>query len=139
MSEPENMAVVLIGHGSRMPDAGEAMERVASGLKRKYGYDLVEVCYMELQDPPFADALEKCVDEGATKVLVVPYFLHVGRHMLFDIPRMLRDKAREFPHVRLIMGRNLGFDESLVDLVRRRIEESVGLGGVEHVELAPKL
>ena len=43
MSNPRTKAIILLGHGSRVPDAGKNMEKVAAGLRRKYGYEVVEV------------------------------------------------------------------------------------------------
>ena len=38
---------------------------------------------------------------------------------------MLREKAAEYPDMTLILGKCLGYDESLVDLVERRAMESL--------------
>jgi hypothetical protein len=62
-------AVVLLGHGSRVPTAGRAMERVAARLRELGTFALVEVCHMSMQEPTLADALETCAKEGASKVV----------------------------------------------------------------------
>ena len=123
-------AVVLLGHGSRVPMAGRAMERVAARLRELGTFALVEVCHMSMQEPTLADALEQCSKAGASKVVVVPYFLHEGAHIREDIPGMLREKAAEYPDMTLILGKCLGYDESLVDLVERRAMESLASPGV---------
>lgn len=131
-------AIILLGHGSRVPDAGRNMEKVASGLKEKYAYEIVEVCYMSRLGPHFPEIFKKCVDQGAQQVMVVPYFLHDGLHLVLDIPSMMQKIARQYPGVRLVMGENLGFDAVLVDLVHRRITDSRGLDDVRDLVLAPK-
>jgi sirohydrochlorin ferrochelatase len=78
------------------------------------------------------------VAQGATKVVVVPYFLHSGLHLMEDIPDLLREKAREYPDVKLILGKNIGFDECLVDLVIKRLEESQNLPDVRELKLPEK-
>ncbi len=123
MSSKEE-AIILIGHGSRVPGAGRDMEEVARRVKEKYGYQIVEICFMSGLGPHFPEAFEKCVNRGAKKVLVIPYFLHEGAHLLQDIPEMMQEEAKRFPGVILIMGKGFGFDEALVDLVHRRVEES---------------
>ena len=85
---------------------------------------LVEVCFMSRLGPHFPEVFEKCVNLGATKVLVIPYFLHSGLHLVLDVPEMLQEQAQKFPGVTLQMGRGFGFDEMLVDLVQTRIEET---------------
>lgn len=138
-------AIILLGHGSRVSGAAEDMSRVALRLKEKYGYALVETCSMSRLGPRFAEVFERCVAQGVRKVIVIPYFLHSGLHLVLDIPRMLQEKAREYPQVEIVLGKNLGFDESLVDLVEKRIRESqsspdvrsLKLKGREHYPLPP--
>jgi len=131
-------AVILLGHGSRVPEAGKDMERVAARLREKYGYRLVEVCFMSRLGPHFPEIFEKCVNLGARKVLVIPYFLHSGLHLVLDLPEMLQEQAKRFPDVSLRMGRGFGFDEMLVDLVHTRIEEARSLKDVRQIVLPPK-
>lgn len=131
----EKEAILLLGHGSRVPEAGKRMEEVAHQLKRRHGYPWVEVCFVSRLGPHFSEVFERCVKEGAQKVLVIPYFLHEGLHLLLDIPEMMQEEAKKFPHVKLILGKGLGFDERLVDLVRQRIEESKDLCDVRNLRL----
>jgi sirohydrochlorin ferrochelatase len=131
-------AVILLGHGSRVPEAGKDMERVAARLREKYGYRLVEICFMSRLGPHFPEVFEKCVSLGAGKVLVIPYFLHSGLHLVLDLPEMLQEQAERFPDVSLQMGRGFGFDEMIVDLVRTRIEETRGFQDVREMVLPPK-
>ena len=127
--------IILMGHGSRVPGASRDMEDVAQRLKDKYGYPRVEICFISRLGPHFPEIFEKCVKQGAKKVLAIPYFLHEGLHLLLDIPEMMQKEAKKFPHVKLMLGRSLGFDEGLVDLVERRIDESKDLCDVRDLTL----
>ncbi len=129
-------AVILLGHGSRAPGAGESMERVAAGLRERLRGGNVEVCYMANQGPAFRDALGRCATRGARKVVVIPYFLHIGMHILQDVPELLKREAERFPGVELVLGRSLGFDDCLVDLVMKRLDESRALPDVRRLEPA---
>jgi sirohydrochlorin ferrochelatase len=114
------------------------MEQVAGRLQQKYGYPWVEICFMSRLGPHFPEVLEKCVTQGAERVVVVPYFLHTGLHIVLDIPEMLQEQADKYPHVKLTLGRGFGFDELLVDIVERRIQETRDLGDVRDLVLPPK-
>lgn len=131
-------AIILLGHGSRVPEAGKDMVRVAERLRAKYGHSLVEICFMSRLGPHFPEILEKCVARGAGSVLVIPYFLHMGLHIVLDIPEMLQEQARRFPHVKLRFGAGFGFDELLVDLIEKRIGEARDRSDVRELELPAK-
>ncbi len=138
MRDGKDKAIILLGHGSRVPEAGKNMEKVAFGLKHKYGYAIVEICYMSRLGPHFPEIFEKCVLQGAAEVMVIPYFLHDGLHLVLDIPEMMQETAARYPHVKLVLGQSLGFDEVLVDLVQQRIEDSGGLRDVTELVLPPR-
>ncbi|HUH67334.1 MAG TPA: energy-coupling factor ABC transporter permease [Syntrophales bacterium] len=127
-------AIILLGHGSRIPGAGEGMEQVARRMRERFPVEIIEICYMSRIGPHFPEVFESCVSQGATKVVVMPYFLHSGLHMLEDIPELLLEKARKYPDVEIILGKNLGFDECLVDLVIKRLNESRDLRDVREMK-----
>ncbi len=128
-------AVILLGHGSRVQNAGRSMEMVGAMLKEKYGYPVVETCHMSRLGPHFPEAFDKCLAAGARHILLIPYFLHEGVHMKMDIPGMMQESAAKHPEVRLVMGKHLGFDALLADLVQKRIEESMRMCDVREISL----
>ena len=120
-------AIILLGHGSRVPDAGKDMERVSARLQEKYGYKLVEVLFHVEAWTSFPGSVREVLKLGASKVLVIPYFLHSGLHLVLDLPEMLQEQARRFPGVTLRIGGGLGSMKVLVDLIQTRIEETRSL------------
>lgn len=138
MDDSNKKAIILMGHGSRVPDAGKHMEKVASGLRAKYGYNIVEICYMSRLGPHFTEIFEKCIAQGVAEIVVIPYFLHDGLHLVLDIPEMMQEIVTQHPEVKLVLGMNLGFDDSLVDLVEKRISASRNLCDVRELALPPR-
>ena len=121
-SSPE--AVILLGHGSRLVGAGEDMRQVAQRIQAKTGHPSVKICNMQFLGPTFDEVFEQCRVDGAKRIIVIPYFLHAGVHLQEDIPTMLREKADLHPEIEIILGKNLGYDERLADIVIRRIAQS---------------
>ncbi|CAN6250247.1 unnamed protein product [Urochloa humidicola] len=54
-------------------------------FRARTGYKIVEPAHMELAEPTTKDAFGKCVQQGASRVIVCPYFLSPGRHWKQDI------------------------------------------------------
>ena len=127
-------AVILLGHGSRAASAADDMEKVACRLRERLGYEIIATCQMSGNGDLFPQIFDRCVKKGATFILVLPYFLHKGVHLLQDIPEIMRAKAAAFPGVTVVLGKNLGFDECLVDLVIKRLEESWDLPDIRKLE-----
>ncbi len=128
-------AVILIGHGSRVPGAGGDMEKAAGRLKEKCCLDMVASCHMSRLGPHFPETLAACVSKGAKEVVVIPYFLNLGLHIRLDIPEMMQAEASKYPGVKLIYGKHLGYDEVFLEVLCKRIDESAGLPDVREVTL----
>ena len=129
-------AVILIGHGSRAAGADDDMDRIAARLEAETG-GIVEVCRMGGRGIPFGETFARCLSQGATTIIALPYFLHFGVHLRQDLPEILREAAAGHPEVRLVLGRHLGYDESLVALVAKRIGESEGLADIRSLPDVP--
>jgi len=101
-------------------------------------YRTVETCYLSRLGPRFHEAFETCIRRGASEVLVVPYFLHDGLHLLLDIPEEMQRTAALYPRVKVVLGKNLGFDDLLVELVEKRIADSRSFSDVRSLILPPR-
>ncbi len=118
-------ALVIVDHGSAVAEANLILIQVARKLREKAaGFDIVEHCHMEIVSPTMEDAFEKCVNMGATEVVVHPYFLVPGKHSGFDIPAMAGVAAGKFPGVKYTVTEPLGLHERIVDVVLERVCES---------------
>ena len=102
------LAVVIVDHGSKKAEANEMLEQFGALFKRACKHDVVEVAHMELATPSISDAIHKCVQRGATHVVIAPYFLSRGRHVQSDIPRLAEEAAAELPAVRIQVAEPIG-------------------------------
>lgn len=135
MGEERKPAIILLGHGSRVQQASDDMERIATTLRDRYGYPRVECCFMSRLGPHVPETLRTLVAAGEARILVIPYFLHTGVHLRLDIPELLQREAQKYPGVRVQLGAHLGFDDVLVTLVHRRILTSLNVDDIREVQL----
>lgn len=117
-------AILLMAHGSRISEANDAVNEIAAMVKNLGGFDIVEVSFRENHSPNIQEGIDNCVKKGAERILLVPYFLYLGAHVLEDLPRELDDARLRHPGVEMAMGRHLGVHKRLAKLVIDRIGES---------------
>ena len=84
---------VIFAHGSRIESANEAVYFVAGEMARTGGLDLVEVAFLDCAPPGLSEAVERIVKRGASRVVIIPYFLTLGTHLQRDLPRIV-DRIR---------------------------------------------
>lgn len=113
-------ALLVMVHGSPRPVANNDMFAVVDVIRERGTYPIVEVGFMEINEPAIPEAIDRCVAQGAERVLAVPYFLHTGNHVTDDLPTLLEEAQSRYPQVEFLMGDYLGHDPLLVDVVAER-------------------
>jgi sirohydrochlorin cobaltochelatase len=88
-SSANNVGVLLISHGSRLPYGEEVINQVADIYREKTDYPVV-VSYMNMSKPSIPAAINQLADEGVEKIIAIPVFLAHGVHTKQDIPKMLQ-------------------------------------------------
>ena len=113
-----------MAHGSPRPEANADIERVAREVARGGEFDLVQVGYLDVNQPDLPAAIARCVDAGAQELVALPYFLHTGKHLLRDLPDILDVAASEYPSLHILMSDYLGSSPVLAKLLLDRIAQT---------------
>lgn len=117
-------ALLVMVHGSPHASANTDMFRVVDRLKQRREmadrFPIVQVGFMECNEPSIPDAIALCIGAGATGIVAVPYFLHTGTHVCDDLPSLLEDAAAKYPEIDFRMGNYIGLSPRLTDLLERR-------------------
>ena len=118
--------VIIVDHGSRLPQSNQLLEQVAAQLHERFpaDYPIVEPAHMELNEPSVASAYTKCVERGATRIVICLYFLGPGKHSTHDIPRLAAQAQQQHPKTTCQITATLGLDELMLQLLHKRITES---------------
>ena len=115
--------IIIVDHGSRRGESNQMLEEVAALFARRFAemYDVVEPAHMELAEPSIGTAYGKCVERGATRIVVCPFFLGPGKHWTSDIPRLTADAAKDHPHTEYHVTMPLGIDDLILELLAKRV------------------
>ena len=113
--------IVSVDHGSRRAASNEMLERFVEVFNTEYGYPIVEPAHMELAEPLIPTAFRKCVERGAKRVMIVPYFLSPGKHWNQDIPAITMHAAAEHPGVDWVVTAPIGLHPLMRQVVAGRL------------------
>ena len=129
ISQPDSECdVVLIGHGSSDKNAHDSFVYAANAIRPYYRY--VDFCFLELDQPNIEEGIGRAVARNPKVILIVPYFLHKGAHIKRDVIKDLDAALDKHNFKNAFMGKHLGVDEKLVDIVierAREVEKRLGL------------
>jgi sirohydrochlorin ferrochelatase len=83
-------ALVVFAHGSTVAAANQAIRDVAARVEARSGY-IAEAAFLEIAEPDLPRAVAALVQRGASRIVVLPYFLAPGRHAERDLPRIIEE------------------------------------------------
>ena len=112
-------ALVLIAHGSRRKQSNTEVIILADTLKQKCSdhFPIIHAGFLELAEPLIPEAIQKCADDGATSIIVLPYFLNSGKHVIEDIPTLVGQSKSKYPDVEIKIASHIGTSPLMTELL----------------------
>lgn len=121
MSALRSRAIILFAHGARdarwsstLFDLGERIGPLAPDA-------VVKVAFLEFQSPTLASALAEAVEQGCSRIDVVPVFWASGGHVAGDVLRLLDEFRGKHPPLDLRLLPVLSELPGLLDFVARAV------------------
>ncbi|MGW8247895.1 MAG: sirohydrochlorin chelatase [Acidiferrobacterales bacterium] len=102
-------ALLIVAHGSRREASNQEVRELSRRLAELQNeFDFVDSAFLEIAEPSIPAGLERCIEQGAQEVVVLPHFLAAGRHVIEDIPAELASIETRYPHVSFRITPHLG-------------------------------
>lgn len=114
---------VVFAHGSRLEAANEAVREISAGMAKKLaasGGMMVETAFLELAAPDLPAAAERLIARGANRIVVIPYFLTMGRHVEQDLPRIAETISKRHRGIAIEITPPLDGHPALIDILLER-------------------
>jgi sirohydrochlorin ferrochelatase len=120
-SSKKNIDVLIIGHGSKDPNAQMSINYVVDGLQENYRK--VSRCFLEIEQPDIFEGIKSCEKDNPEILVIVFYFLHEGAHVKTDINNDLKPALKKSNLKKVCITKHLGTDEKMIDLIIERAKE----------------
>ena len=122
VSLPDNkIDVLVIGHGSKDPNAKMSIKYVVDELA--HSYRNVDYCFLEIEEPNIEQGIQACKEKNPEVLVVVFYFLHEGAHVKTDINADLRPALEKHKLNKVLITQHIGTDQKMIDLIIERAQE----------------
>ena len=117
----KDIDVMIIGHGSKDPNAQMSLNYIVNELKDFYRN--VSRCWLEIEQPDIFEGVKKCEKDNPEVLVIVFYFLHEGAHVKTDINNDLTPALENSNLKKTYITKHLGVDEKMIDLIIERAKE----------------
>ena len=124
-SKMPSVGVLLVDHGSQIDTANESLAALARAIGAGGRYHAVRYAHMELASPDINEGFDQLVAEGVGRVIVLPYFLALGRHASRDIPRLCLQAAERHTGLDWVLAEPIGTSPEITAIVDERINAAL--------------
>jgi sirohydrochlorin ferrochelatase len=106
---------VVAAHGSASQEANDSIRSLASALESRLGAP-VSAGFLERVDPSIPAALRHAHDAGASRIVMLPFFLMPGMHVRRDL-EALAAEARSETGADIVVTEYVGAHPGVVGLL----------------------
>jgi len=126
-------ALIIVAHGSRnkesarqvaalckkLSDKAESFADQHGGARKKF--DRVAHAFLQFASPGLEETIEDLVQQGAQKIIVFPFFIAAGSHLLTDIPEAIEAAQKTYPGVAFSITRHLGAIDAIQEIILNEV------------------
>jgi sirohydrochlorin ferrochelatase len=123
--------LIIVAHGSRKKESARQVTALCEKISEKIqnlskgdggkGFDMVVPAFLQFSSPLLEDAIGQLVRKGALKIVVFPFFIAAGSHLLKDIPALIEGAGNDYPGVEFSITRHLGGIDSIEDIISNEV------------------
>ena len=115
--------LIIAAHGSRKRQSALEVAALAGNVAQKAGhaFDRVDHGFLQFSDPVLQEVIDDAVAGGAREIVVFPFFISAGSHILSDIPELVADAKSRYPGVKFTIARHLGAVDGVEDLILKEV------------------
>jgi len=123
MPDPRNTGVILLGRGSSDRVANGEVAKMARWIYEKSDHDLIDIAFTGITHPRLESVAQRQIKQDIKQIVVLPYYLFTGT-LIERIRRQVENLTAQYPQVRFALGRYMGFEDEIFQLLDARIEEA---------------
>lgn len=93
--------LILIAHGSRNEESNAEIACLTARLQTllQHKYALINYAFLEFAQPNIAEAIQNQIQQKMQEIVLFPYFLSSGNHVVKDIPTAIASFQRDFSEI----------------------------------------
>ena len=114
-------SLLVVAHGSRRQASNDEVRTLILKLREQANvFAQIDCAFLELAEPSIPNGLRQLIKRGATDLIVLPYFLSAGRHVVEHIPAEIEIVRQEYPKISILLVPHLGAADGITTLLLKQ-------------------
>lgn len=111
------LAILLFSHGSVVCGASRCLGAHAREMESRGDAPIVEAGFLNYVEPDFQSAVDRCLERGATRIVIAPFFLVAGKFVRNELPPHIEEAQRRHPGVEIVVAEALRDHPALAEAI----------------------
>ncbi len=124
--DAKNTGVILLARGSSDKVANGEIAKMARWLFEETEHEMVDLAFTGITFPKVETVAQRQVVCGMKQVIVLPYYLYTGV-LIERISRQVARLEQQYPTVAFGLGKYIGFDDAIYEMLDERVAEAQGV------------
>ncbi|MBZ4682775.1 MAG: precorrin-2 dehydrogenase [Fusobacteriaceae bacterium] len=104
------IGIIVITHGSKNPDFQGEFDNLLKKLESATKYKTIGTTLLDEKEID----VEKVFGENIKRIIVIPYFLFIGKHLKKDIPEIFNNLEIKYPNINFYLTNHLEIDDFII-------------------------
>ncbi len=112
-------ALIIAAHGSRKKESNLEIASLTQNIsnKAKGDFDIIDFAFLQFAAPLLENKINEVVKKGVEEIVIFPFFIGSGNHILVDIPELVQKSKAAYGHVKFSVTRHLGKIQAIEDVI----------------------
>ena len=117
--------LILVAHGSRRVESNNEIRHLVKKMTHfENNFDFIGESFLELAEPSIPDGIEQSIKSGAKDIIIMPYFLSAGRHVVKDVPKDVKKIADKYPNISIKIAPYLGKSADIIRVIFNQVDKA---------------
>lgn len=126
----KNTILIIAAHGSRNKASAKQVAALCQKVEDKNsrqspGFDRVVHGFLQFSEPSLETVIDLQAGQGAKRIVVFPFFIAAGSHILEDIPELVEKAGSKYPDIEFSITPHLGVMDTIEDLILEEVSSHI--------------
>ncbi len=112
-------ALIIVAHGSKMKSSNDEIVTIVEKIKETNENTNLHIfhAFLELSEPSLFITINNAINKNCKKIKIFPYFLAAGKHVLADIPNIIKEFKTNHKDIEFTVLPHFGQCNGVEDLI----------------------